>query len=508
MPLRVVARSPSTRGEKQMRLLLAMFKHETNTFSPVPTRLDRFFKGRSEPVGGIDALAAYRGTGSALGGFIEVAERLGAEIVLPVAAEAWPSGPVDDQAYQRITGLIFDEVRKGGYDGILLDLHGAMVTETLEDGEGTLLKRLRELDPKTPVGVTLDMHANVYDEIVKHATVVTGYHTYPHVDMFEAGYRAADILMRTITGHIKPVMAWGNRPMLPHVMRQGTHAEPNRSLQSKCLAFEASQALAASLFVGFPHADIRNAGLSVVVCTDNDPVLAATLRDELLDQAWSARTDFVFQPEPLQESVARARQMTQGPVFLLDHCDNSASGGTMDTTAVLAEVLRQGLKNAAFYAIYDPKAATMAAEAGVGANVTLTLGGRAELPSLRLPNPPLEVSGKVKFVFDGLYRNYGPMYKGVLNDTGTTVVLDTGKVEIVIISQHQEPFDLSCLQSAGIDPLKKHYVVLKSRVHWRAGFGKLAREVVECGGLGVTTSDYSQLNFKRVRRPIFPLDAL
>lgn len=491
-----------------MRLLLAMFKHETNTFSPVPTRFERFFKGRGEPLCGDAALAAYRGTGSGLGGFIDAAERAGAQIVLPVAAEAWPSGPVDAQAYERIAGLILDEVRTGGYDGILLDLHGAMVTETLEDGEGTLLARLRALDPTTPVAVTLDMHANVYEQTVQHATVVTGYHTYPHVDMFEAGCRAADILLRTISGEIRPVMAWGNRPMLPHVMRQGTHAEPNKSLQAKCIAFEECPALASSLFVGFPHADIHDAGLSVVVCTDNDPALAARLRDELLDQAWGARADFVFQPEALAQSVARARQMTKLPVFLLDHCDNSASGGTMDTTAVLAEVLRQGLENAAFYAVYDPAAVAAAAAAGVGAEVTLMLGGHAKLPSLRQPNPPLEVSGTVKFVFDGLYRNHGPMYKGVLNDTGTTVVLDTGKVEIVIISQHQEPFDLSCLQSAGIDPLKKSYVILKSRVHWRAGFGDLAREVVECSGLGVTTSDYSQLEFKHVRRPIYPLDAL
>lgn len=489
-----------------MRLLLAMFKHETNTFSPVPTRLERFFKGAPEPVGGGDALAAYRGTGSGLGGFIEVAERAGAQIVIPVAAEAPPSGPVDDAAYDRITGLILDEVAKGGFDGILLDLHGAMVTQTREDGEGSLLTRLREIDPKTPVGIVLDMHANLYDAMVRHCTVVTGYHTYPHIDMFEAGRRSADILLRAIAGQVKPVLAWGNRPMLPHVMRQGTHAEPNRSLQARCIDLEASRALAASLFVGFPHADIVNAGLSVVVCTDNDPALAARLRDELLDQAWNARREFVFEPEPLAESVARARQMTEGPVFLLDHCDNSASGGTMDTTAVLAEVLRQGLQNAAFYAIYDPKAAAMAAEAGIGANVTLTLGGHAELPSLGLPNPSLQVTGRVKFVFDGRFRFEGPMAKGIMTNTGTTAVLDTGNVEIVIISRHQEPFDRSCLQSAGIDPLKKRYVVMKSRVHWRAGFGNIARHIVECAGLGVTTSDYSQLTFRKVRRPIFPLD--
>ena len=491
-----------------MRLLLAMFKHETNTFSPVPTPFERFFNGRSQPLQGDDALVAYRGTGSGLGGFIEVAERHGAEIVVPVAAEAWPSGPLDDDAFDRIGKLILDEVKRGGFDGILLDLHGAMVTRSYEDGEGTLLRRLRSIDSATPVAVTLDMHANLYDDIVTNATIITGYHTYPHVDMFDAGQRAAELMMRTISGQIHPVMAWGNRPMLPHVMRQGTHSEPNRSLQANCIGLERGQVLAASLFVGFPHADIRNAGLSVVICTDNDRPLALRQRDALLDQAWASREELVFHAEPLIDSVTRARGQTNGPIVLLDHCDNSASGGTMDTTMVLAEVLRQGLQNAAFYALHDPQAAAMAAQAGVGANVTLTLGGKMAMPSLGVPNPPLTVSGKIKTIFDGQYRNHGPMYKGVLNDTGTTVVLDTGNVEIVIISEHQEPFDLSCLHSAGIDPLKKRYVVLKSRVHWRAGFGSLATDIIECDGLGVATSDYNKLKFSRVRRPIYPLDAM
>lgn len=497
-----------------MRLLLAMFKHETNTFSPVPTRLQRFFNGSREPLCGAAAIAAYRGTGSGLGGYIDVAERLGAEIVLPVAAEASPSGPTDDETYERISQLILAEVERGGFDGILLDLHGAMVTQSLEDGEGHLLARLRKIDPVTPVGVTLDMHTNLYDELIRHATVVNGYHTYPHVDMYEAAERTANILARTIRGECKPVMAWGNRPMLPHIMRQSSYDEPNKSLQEHCIRLENEgssanhSTLAASVFTGFPHADIRGAALSAVVCTDNDPDLARRLCDELLDQAWHARAQFVFQIEPLQESVARAKQLTEGPIILLDHYDNCASGATMDTTAVLAEVLQQGLDNAVFYALYDPEAAQTLAEAGVGAQVTITLGGKIKMPALRETSEPVEVTGRVKFVFDGVYTNLGPMRKGLLNNTGTTVVFDTGKVEIVIISRHQEPYDVSCLLSAGITPTDKRYIILKSRVHWRAGMGHLARQVVECAGVGVATSDYSQLEFKHVQRPIYPLDAI
>ena len=491
-----------------MRLLVAMFKHETNTFSPVPTPFGRFYRGVPANASSAEAIDAFRGIGLAIGGFIDVAERIGAEIVVATAAEAQPSSPTDDATYERISQMILEQVSRGGFDGILLDLHGAMVTQTLEDAEGTLLKRLRSIDPTTPVGVTLDMHANLYEDMVANATVITGYHTYPHVDIHAAGVRAAELIVRTIQGEIRPVMVWGNKPMLPHVMRQGTHSEPNKSLQARCVAFEQGQALAASVFVGFPHADISNAGLSAVVCTDGNAALAGAMRDELLEHAWRERQKFVFEAEPLQAAVTRAKQAMQFPVVLLDHCDNSASGGSMDTTRVLAEVLRQGLDNAVFYAICDPEAVQQALSAGLGAQVTLSIGGKTPMPALKEQNPPLTVTGRVKLAFDGLYRNRGPMYAGVRTDLGPTVVLDTGAVEIVLISNHQEPFDLNCLSSVGVDPLQKRFIILKSRVHWRAGFGDLARDVIECDGLGVTTSDYSRLEFRKVRRPIFPLDPL
>ncbi len=491
-----------------MRWLLAMIKHETNTFSPVATPLERFFRGSPEILAGERAIRAYENTDSGLGGYIEVARREGAEIVVPVAAESWPSAPTGADTYQRLCELVLDEVRRGGYDAILLDLHGAMVAEGVEDAEGNLLRRLREIDPDTPVGVTLDMHANVYDDIVRHATVVTGFHTYPHVDIRASGVRAADVIARTLKKEIRPVMAWANKPMLPHIMCQGTHADPNKSLQDRCRALESQGVLAASVFVGFPHADIREAGLSAVVCTDGDLAAAERYRDELLDAAWKGREQWVFHCEPLAPAIARAKTIEQGPVILLDHFDNTGSGGTMDTTEVLAEILRQELDNVAFYALCDPQAAQQAAAAGVGAELTLALGARLPMPALKQQSQPLSVTGRVKLVFDGVYLNRGPMYRGVRNDTGLTVVFDTGRVQIVIVSRHQEPFDVNCLLSAGIDPHQKRYVALKSRVHWRAGFADMATEIIACTGVGVTTSDYSQVEFKHVRRPIYPLDPL
>src|SRR6201981_932497 len=358
-----------------MRLLIAMMKHETNTFSPVPTPLARFGNGPG-PLYGEGAIGAFRGTGTGLGAYLDLAERERAEIVLPLSPGAPPSLPVEDAAYAHITDTICEAVARGGFDGIMLDLHGAMVTESLEDGEGQFLKRLRAIDPKTPIAVSLDMHANLYEEIMSNATVVAGYRPSPHIDTYETARLAGEILLRTVRGEVNPVMAWGNVPMLPHVMRQGTDDHPNKELQHRCATMTADGALAASLFTGFPHADITNAGLSAVVVTDGDLKLAEDLRDELLDRAWVEREAFVYDIESLKESIARAKAMPpaepgEGPIVLLDHYDNCASGGTMDTTVVLAEILRQGLEDVAVFAIYDPEAVQQAIAAGIGAEVTL-----------------------------------------------------------------------------------------------------------------------------------------
>src|ERR1700704_5382278 len=374
-----------------MRLLIAMMKHETNTFSPVPTPLARFGPSYSDrgpgPLYGEAAIQAYRGTGSGLGAYRDLAEREKADIVLPIAASAPPPRPVEDAAYEHIADIICDAVAKGGYDGMFLDLHGAMVTESFEDGEGELLRRIRAIDPKTPIAVSLDMHANLYDAMIENATVVTGYRTYPHIDTYDTAKRAGEILLKAMRGKISPVMAWGNVPMLPHVMRQGSDDHPNQELQARCAAMSAEGALAASLFTGFPHADISNAGLSAVVVTDGDRALAEQLRDELLEQAWQDREAFVYRIEPLEQSLARAKALPapaagEGPIVLLDHYDNCASGGTMDTTIVLGAILREGLDNVAAFAIYDPDAVQQAIAAGIGSPGTPSPRGEEKMPGL------------------------------------------------------------------------------------------------------------------------------
>ncbi len=195
-----------------MHLVIAQMKHETNTFSPVPTPIGRFATGGGLPPEGEAAVAAYRGTGSAIGAFIELAEQAGARYTIPVAGNAWPSGPVEDAAFEHMASRIVAAVA-AGCDGVLLDLHGAMVTQSHEDGEGELLRRIRAVAPDVPIGVALDMHTNLYDAMAGHATVIAGYQTYPHVDMHGTGLRAGRALLAQLQGRAKPAMAWGRMPM-------------------------------------------------------------------------------------------------------------------------------------------------------------------------------------------------------------------------------------------------------------------------------------------------------
>lgn len=487
-----------------MRFVIAMMKHETNTFSPVPTPLESF-GGRHGVLFGREAFNAYRGTNTPMGAFIDIALEERAQVITPIAAEALPSGLVHKDAYQRITDPICNAVKEG-CDALFLDLHGAMVSEETDDGEGTLLERIRYLAPDLPIAVALDLHANLTPKMVENCSVIVGYKTYPHVDMYDTGTRAGRILIRTLRGEIKPTMAWGNRPMLPHTLRMGTHEPPMKDLVNMAREAEEGGALSATVFGGFPLADVRDAGLSVVVVTHADQQRARTLCEDLLNAAWERRADFVYHPEPLTTSIARAKRHPEGPVLLIDHADNCASGGTQDTVAVLAEVIRQGLKDVAMAAIRDPEAVARLIDAGVGSRVTIPLGGKMDMPSIGIKGEPLEVTGVVKTITDGEFTIQGPMYKGVKAYMGRTIVLDTGAVEIVVIERNHEPWDLGVFRSVGIEPTTKHYLLLKSRLHYKAAFLPIAKHVIECDGIGVTTSHYSRFHFTKVRRPIYPLD--
>ncbi|BBK33105.1 microcystin degradation protein MlrC [Stella humosa] len=488
-----------------MRLLIAMMKHETNTFSPVETGWQRFVEWGAHL--GPAARAAYEGTAMPMGAYIELAKAAGAEIVTPVAAEAMPSGPVAAAAYDKMADAILDAAP--GCDAALLDLHGAMVAENTGDGEGTLLERLRQRCPGLPIAVTLDLHCNLTQRMVDNCTAMIGYKTYPHTDMHVVGEQIGRVLMRSLKGEVAPVMAWGNRPILAQTLRMGTDDEPMRALIQLAREIETRPGiLAATIFGGFPMADIPEAGISAVVVADGDQAAAQRAVDELLDAAWAEREEFAYRHEPIGQALGRAEALTDGPILLLDHADNCGSGGNQDVMTVLKAVMEQGLEDVAVAAVWDPVAVQELMQAGIGREVTIKLGGRTSMPAIGAQGEPLEVTGRVRTLSDGDWIVRGPMYTGVHVHMGPTAVLDTGKVKIVIVSRHHEPWDQGVFTSVGIDPASTRYLLLKSRIHYRAGFAPIARHTITLDGVGVTTSDNRILTYRNLRRPIYPLDPI
>jgi len=491
-----------------MKFVIAQLQHETNTFSPVPTPWEAF--GNNGPFLGKDAHAAMKSTRLPMAAFLHLAAGVNAEVVTPFAAWANPSGPVDGKAFDRLCELLCEAVARG-CDAIMLDLHGAMVVaDRTDDGEGTLLEKVRAVAPKTPIAVSLDLHANVTEAMVRNCTVIAGYKTYPHVDQYEAGHLAGSILLRAIRGEVKPVMAWGNRPLLAQTLKQNTAESPNREFVEAAREAERNGLLAASAFGGFQQADIRDAGISVVTVADGDADKARAECERILDVAWAQRKDFVYHGEPLEQALARAKRLADesgGPILLLDHADNCASGANQDTMYVLREALRQGLTGIGVGPIRDPEAVAAMIRAGVGSTVTLDLGGKIDMPAIGRTGEPLRLTGVVRAITDGEYTISGPQFTGMRCYMGRTAVLDTGDAEIVVIERNQEPWDRGVFTSAGIDPTRKRFLLLKSRMYFRPVFLPIAKGMVFCDAPGVGTSDWTAFEYKKLRRPIYPLDA-
>ncbi len=490
-----------------MKIVIARLNHETNTFSPLPTPLAAF--GAGDPLGpsfGADAYQAARGSATAMGAFIDMAERKGCEIATPLYAMANPSGPVDATAYRVMCDAIVDAIEEG-CDAILLDLHGAMVVEDNGDGEGALLERIRAVAPHTPLAVALDLHGNISDRMIRNADIVVGFKTYPHIDMYDTGAHAARLLFDMLAGRIKPVVAIARPGVLAQTLCQNTEV-PGAMRDGVEIArgLERHGALAATVFGGFYLADIEDAGMSVVVVADRDAQNAQRWAEECSAMLTARRSEFVYRQAPLAESVARARAVKHGLTLLIDHGDNCMSGGTCDTIDVLEECLRQQMSRIGVGPLCDPEAVAKLIAAGEGATVTIELGSKVAMPKIRqTPRPPLQLTGKVSKICDGEYVISGPIYTGTRCFMGRTVLFDIGAARIVVTEQTQEPWDLGVFTCTGLNPVHERYLILKSRMYYRPVFAPLATTIIECASAGVCSSDFSHFEYRRVRRPIYPL---
>jgi len=490
-----------------MKILIARFNHETNTFSPVATPLEAF-----APSFGAAAYQENLGMRTAMAAFIDLAQEVGATLVTPLSATANPSGPVQAQAYTTLSDCIV--AAAPGCNAILLDLHGAMVAENSADGEGDLLARVRAAAPGVPLGVALDLHGNITQKIVANADVVVGFKTYPHIDMYETGAHAGRLLLAMLAGQQRYTVRWHQLPLMSHTLCSTTlHGAMQRAVQA-AQAAERQGVPAVSVFAGFSLADIAMPCVSVVTTAIDSPegvAAAQTALAQIGSQIWSERAQFVYRSEPLTTAMARAQALSETasqPVLLLDHSDNCMSGGTCDTMDVLQAALAQGLQDIAVGPLCDPQAVAIMVQAGVDASVHLALGNKVPLTRLGITKQPMQVSGIVRAVSDGQYTVSGPIYTGQRCGMGRTVWLDIGTAQIVVTEKPHEPWDLGVFSCVGLHPTSHRYLLLKSRMYCRPVFAPLCAAMVECDSPGVTSSDYSLFPFQHVKRPVYPLDAL
>ena len=486
-----------------MRLFLAMLSHETNTFSNIPT--DRAqFEARNLHYGG-EIIEAYSGTGTCLGGMIDAAARLGVTLLPSVAAAASPAGLVTKDIYGHVKDRVLRDLKAAGkVDGVLLDLHGAMVPEGLDDGEGDLIEAVRAVvGPAVPIAVTLDFHGNISEAMVRGADLLDGYKTYPHVDMGERGVEATERLIDIVGKRVKPTAALRKPPILPPLGNQGTARGPMRRLYDLAAEMEKDpKVISISIFAGFPFADIPDAGFSIYVVTDDDQALAERLADEIADTAWKHRHEFIHTALPVREAVAKALAAPGKPIVLADMADNTGGGAAGDGTEILRELVRVGARSAVVACIWDPKAVALCAQAGVGASVTLDVGGKVD----DRHGAPLRVTGVVRMLSDGRFVHKGPMARGLPGRLGATAVLDINDVKVILISYRWQTLDPEMIRFVGIDPLDHKILVVKSTIHYRAAFEPIAGEIIEVDAPGLSSSNLARFDFKRVRRPIFPLD--
>lgn len=494
--------SPAAPFAGRHRIALAGFLHESNTFSPL--RTDRAAFAEQCLSLGPGWVHEWRDAHHELGGFLEAADALGFESVPLAMAWATPSGPVADAVHDEVTGYLIEEMRRQRPDGLLLALHGAMVAESFPDGDGEVLARLRQaLGPDLPIVVTFDLHGNLSERQLAHCDAAVAYRTCPHVDQRECGRRAASLLVRTLRGEVRPRQALAKPPVLINIMLHDTSREPLRSFLAEARALEQRPGiLAVSLLPGFAYADVPQMGPSVVVVADGDADLARREADGLAAGLWEARDRLVAAlPDPAT-AVSRALAEDRTPVVLVDTGDNVGGGSAGDGTVLLAELLRQGATDAVV-CLYAPEEARQCAAAGVGREVTLTVGGKVD----RLHGDPVTVAGRVRLLHDGTYVEPEVRHGGKrVNHMGLTALVEmAGRNLLVLNSLRHPPFSLGQLTSLGIRPERQRVLVVKAAIAYRAAYEPIAGTIIEADTPGLTAVNLRRFAYRHVRRPLYPL---
>ncbi len=485
-----------------MHLALLGVSHETNTFSRVPATYDRF-----EIYRGDEIAAQFGESHSTNAGFLEAAGRFEFDIVPLVYAVTGPIGTITEDAFDRIVDEMLGLLRDGGpWDGVLLSQHGAAVSEEYPDADGEVAARVRALvGPDVPVGMMLDLHTNLSQKMIENTTATVLYRTNPHLDARPRAVDCAEIIVRTIRGEVRPVQALEMPPVVVNIVKQFTGEEPMLGIMRDAeTVIDRPGMLSASVGEGYPYADVAEMGMGFLAISDGDEAAARDAARWMAARAWERRERLVGDTPPPEEALRAAASAGKGPVVLMDVGDNIGGGSSADSTILLAEAKRQGIRSY-LQSLYDPEAVAACVSAGVGTEITLKVGGKTD----DMHGSPIEVTGKVRLISDGKFEDPEPTHGGFrYYDGGTTAVLETTDGHTLVLTNLRVGnTSRQQMYSLGIRPEEKQVVVAKGVVSPRPAYAPIASEVILVNTPGVTTSDLSFFDYEHRRRPLYPFEA-
>lgn len=488
-----------------IRIATAGFSHESNTFSSIPASLERF--QRFGFLEGNAIAKEYATSQTTLAGFFAAAEEdPEVELVPLFFGRLTPMGAITHEAITYMLDRVTTAIRDNGpWDAVLLPQHGAAVSETFPDADGELIRRVREtVGSKVPIGVALDMHANVSRQMVENADIITVYQTNPHIDTREKAIECARLVLRQVRGEIRPTTALATPPLLVNILNQGTSDRPMSDLIR--IADEQRKrpgVLTLSVVEGYPYADVAEMGMSFIAVTDNDPALAEDIVRTLADAAWSMKEALNAGGTPVDEALIRARAANVNPVVLFDVGDNVGGGSPADSTLILHAARRLGVPGL-MQALADADGVKACEKAGVGGRVELAVGGKID----GRHGTPFPIKGVVTALSDGRYEETGPVHGGFrfFNDGPSAAVKTDNGWIIVLTTRGVGSSSLQQFRSLGIEPRDQKIIVAKGVHSPRPAMEPIAKEMIWVATPGVTTADLTTFTYRNRRVPLYPLE--
>ena len=483
------------------RIAFGGFRHETNTFAPVKADLEDYRIGGSYPplTRGPALFDAIADMNISVSGYVDEARAQGHELLPLTWCAAVPSAHTTERAFETVSAWLLEDIAAAGkLDAIYLDLHGAMVAEHTEDGEGELLRRVRGLvGPDMPIVLALDYHSNTTGAMIELATGMAAYRTYPHVDRAETGRRAARHLHGVLQGSGATAKAFRQIPYIMPLTWQCTDVDPAKAIIETLESLEGGDVATLSFTAGFPLADIWDSGPAVFGYGRDQAAVDGAV-NALAEEVMGREKEFAGTLHGPDEAVAQAMRTAAAasrPVVIADTQDNPGAGGTSDMVGMLDALVRLDAQDAVLALVYDPDVAGQAHAAGQGAEIDVELGGKSGFPGVA----PYAGRFTVESLGDGGFTGTGPMFKGVHYQLGAMALLGIGGVRVAVASRKTQAADCSILRHLGVEPAQENILVLKSSVHFRADFAPLAEDILIAVAPGPNTADTRLLPYRNLR---------